>query len=161
VITSRRTALEPTEVNADAVRRAALVVDDDSAIRLVIGYILKAHGFAVREAENGEAALDSIASEAPDLIVMDWSMPVLDGLSVTVRLRCDERTRTIPVLMLSAQDDPSKRIRAFEAGVHDFLTKPFTSRVLMSRVSQLIGGDLSREASGSAGAAVESMSQTA
>ncbi len=149
------------EFPASAVPPTVLVVDDDSALRLAVGYILASHGFAVREAENGAAALASIASKAPDLILIDWSMPVLDGLAVTVRLKGDDRTRKIPVIMLSAEDDPGKRNAALEAGVQEFLTKPFKSRVLMARVSQLIGRDLGRKAYVGAAASFESMSQTA
>ncbi|GAC1498978.1 MAG: hypothetical protein NVS1B2_22420 [Vulcanimicrobiaceae bacterium] len=128
-------ATEALERNS---RGTVLVVDDDPAIRLLIGHVLRASGFSIREAQNGRDALAWIATETPDLVLMDWTMPVLDGLDTTLELKADARTRGIPIVMLTAFSDPSKRIAAMEAGVQDFMTKPFEARDLVTRVSQFL-----------------------
>lgn len=115
-----------------------LVVDDDAALRTLVGQVLRASGFTIREAENGRDALATIEAETPDLVLMDWSMPVLDGLETIVALKSKPTTRTIPVVMLTSFSDPGKRIAAMDAGAQDFITKPFQPHDLVTRVSQFL-----------------------
>jgi two-component system KDP operon response regulator KdpE len=108
-----------------------LVVDDDPPIRKVLKTVLKAHGYAVSEAENGQEALRTSAESRPDLILLDLGLPDLDGIEVTRRLR--EWTQ-VPVIVLSVREKESDKIRALDAGADDYLTKPFGMGELLARI---------------------------
>ncbi|MGH2522156.1 MAG: response regulator [Anaerolineales bacterium] len=127
----------------DSAPRSILVVDDEDTIRDVIRRYLERDGFAVREAADGYAALDSIRDEPPDLIVLDLMLPGVDGLTLTRQLRtlkgsgADERWR-IPIIMLTARGETSDRIRGLDLGADDYLAKPFSPQELVSRVKAVL-----------------------
>lgn len=102
-----------------------LVVDDDPAIRLVCATTLRHDGFDVIEARDGQEGLALALIEAPDLVLLDISMPVLDGFGLAAALRGDERTRGTPVVFLTGERDPRTETRAYEAGAIGFFFKPF------------------------------------
>lgn len=115
-----------------------LVVDDDPAIRDVLVRILLREGYTPVTASNGIEALEMVPRESPDLILLDVTMPMLDGFSVCKRLKDNEQTALIPVTMLTGLDDREHRRRGVEVGADDFLTKPIEQSLLRARLrSQL------------------------
>lgn len=115
-----------------------LVVEDEPAQREVLAYNLKAEGFEVSRASNGEEALILVDEDMPDIIVLDWMMPNLSGIEVCRRLKMKSETRSIPVIMLSARSEEVDRVRGLETGADDYVIKPYSVIELMARVrSQL------------------------
>lgn len=112
-----------------------LVVDDDPHIREVICFSLEESGLTTRTACNGIEALKSIASDPPDLVVLDVGMPELDGLEVCRELR---KTSDIPILFLSAKDEEIDRILGLEMGGDDYVKKPFSPRELKARLKAIL-----------------------
>jgi two-component system phosphate regulon response regulator PhoB len=102
-----------------------LVIDDEEHIRTVIEYNLKLDGFEVHLAGDGRSGLELARRKRPDVILLDWMMPVMDGLGVLAELKRDQRTEHIPVFMLTAKGMLSDVNQAFDAGVDDYITKPF------------------------------------
>ena len=113
-----------------------LVVDDDAAIRRSLGRGLRLDGFTVGLADGGRAALDRLAQTPPDVMVLDISMPDLDGITVCRTLR--ESGNDIPVLMLSALDEVADRVAGLQAGGDDYLVKPFALDELVLRLHALL-----------------------
>ncbi|MFF7634908.1 response regulator transcription factor [Kitasatospora sp. NPDC008050] len=113
-----------------------LVVDDDDTIRRSLERGLRLSGFAVRSADGGLPALELLAAEPPDVLVLDVSMPDLTGTEVCRRLR--ERGSDIPVLMLSALDELADRVAGLQAGADDYLVKPFALEELVLRLRALL-----------------------
>lgn len=111
-----------------------LLVEDEPAQREVLAYNLESEGFAVRRAENGEEAILLIAEELPDLVILDWMMPLLSGIEVCRQLKTREDTRGIPVIMLSARSEEVDTVRGLETGADDYIVKPYSMRELMARV---------------------------
>ena len=112
-----------------------LIVDDDPAIRDVVRIALQRDGFTTDEAVDGAEALRRIAAAPPDLVVLDVTLPELDGTEVCRTLRRDS---AVPVLFLSSRDDPVDRIVGLEIGGDDYLTKPFSPRELVARVRAIL-----------------------
>lgn len=102
-----------------------LVVEDEERIRAVLKYNLELDGFKVYLAQDGQAGLDLANEKRPDLILLDWMMPGLDGLQVLSKLKNDERTKSIPVFMLTAKSMMAEVGRALYEGADDYITKPF------------------------------------
>jgi DNA-binding response OmpR family regulator len=112
-----------------------LVVDDDLTVRDVVRRYLELAGHEVALADNGEDALAWIASNRPDLVVLDLMLPGIDGLEVCSRLR---RTSSVPVVMLTALGEEENRIAGLQLGADDYVTKPFSPRELALRVSSVL-----------------------
>ncbi|GGR10776.1 hypothetical protein GCM10008957_24390 [Deinococcus ruber] len=121
--------------DADPDRRPRLLVADDNAD--LLGYVtrLLADDYHIEAVSDGVAALRSALADPPDLVLSDVMMPALDGFGLLQALRADERTRQIPVILLSARAGEEARLSGMEAGADDYLTKPFSSRELRSRVA--------------------------
>jgi signal transduction histidine kinase len=111
-----------------------LVVDDTPANLKLLTGMLKARGYRVKPAPNGELALRGARAAPPDLILLDITMPGMDGLEVCARLKADERLCDIPVLFISALQDTDNKVRAFQAGGVDYVTKPFQLEEVEARV---------------------------
>jgi DNA-binding response OmpR family regulator len=110
-----------------------LVVDDETSnLRLLTG-ILARGGFQVRQAEEPQLAIESALARPPDLILLDVMMPEMDGFEVCRCLKQDERTRNIPIIFVSALHDEQNRVRGFEAGGVDFISKPFQELEILAR----------------------------
>lgn len=109
---------------------SVLLVEDEEHIRLVVEYNLKREGFEVYSAEDGQAALEIARKIIPDIILLDWMLPGMNGLEVLTELKHDERTEHIPVFMLTAKGMASDVARALEMGADDYITKPFNPRQL-------------------------------
>ena len=112
-----------------------LVADDNADMREYVGRLLRQHGWTVRTATDGAAALAAALADRPDLILTDVMMPNLDGFELLRALRQDPRTRAIPVVMLSARAGEESRVEGLEAGADDYLVKPFSARELVARVA--------------------------
>ncbi|MET8579308.1 response regulator transcription factor [Streptomyces collinus] len=113
-----------------------LVVDDDEAIRRSLDRGLRLSGFTVRTADSGPGALAAVRDTAPDVLVLDVSMPGMSGIEVCTRLR--DEGRDLPVLMLSALDETADRIAGLQAGGDDYLVKPFALQELVLRLRALL-----------------------
>jgi two-component system phosphate regulon response regulator PhoB len=113
---------------ADKQGGTILVVDNDEMLRVMVTELLSARGHRVLEAEEGEGALALIRAEHPDLVLLDWNMPGMDGIDVCRAVRQDAEAAVAhtPIVMLTAEETPDRVHAAFAAGVNDYLTKPFT-----------------------------------
>ena len=112
-----------------------LVVDDDPMIIDVLKRFLSREGYRVVTARNGVEALEKVAQQQPDLILLDVTMPEMDGFMVCKHLKDDENTALIPITMLTGLDDREHRTRGIAAGADDFLTKPFEQSILRARIT--------------------------
>jgi DNA-binding response OmpR family regulator len=113
-----------------------LVVDDDRTVNEVVRLYLERAGFQVSQADDGAAALASVAREAPDLVVLDLMLPEIDGYEVCRRLRM--RQDNLPIVMLTAMGDESDRILGLQLGADDYVAKPFSPRELVLRVQSVL-----------------------
>ena len=116
--------------------RTILVVDDDPHIRQLVVFALETAGLETLEAADGEAALATVASARPDLVVLDINMPRLDGLEVCRRLRAAGHGP--PILFLSSRDDEIDRVVGIELGADDYVVKPFSPREVTARVQAIL-----------------------
>ena len=105
-----------------------LVADDEPAICEMICTGLELAGYKTRKAANGQIALQMIINEQPDLVVLDWMMPMMSGPELTARLKREERTKDIPVILLTARAEEDDKIKGLECGADDYITKPFSPR---------------------------------
>ncbi len=115
-----------------------LVVEDEPDIAALIAYQLTREGFRVETSGTGTEALESISREIPDLVVLDRMLPGISGDEVLNRLRDEQATSSVPVLMLTAKREQEDRIQGFELGADDYLTKPFSPRELVLRVQAIL-----------------------
>jgi CheY-like chemotaxis protein len=119
-------------------RQTVLLVEDEEALRGVLKDLLEREGYAIIEASDGIQALDEIDRNAPDAVVLDLSLPRLDGYGVLNHLRARPTTAALPVLVLTAKADEDNEVRVFEIGANDFITKPFRPRALSARLKALL-----------------------
>jgi len=117
-----------------------LVVDDEDDILELVSYSLSREGYRVSCATSSEAALDIMESNTPQLIVLDLMLPGMDGLELTRRLKSDPKTNDIPVVMLTAKSEEADIVIGLELGADDYVTKPFSPRVLAARVKAVLRG---------------------
>ena len=116
----------------------ALIIEDDRAIAKLIDFNLSGAGFEPRRVTSGEDGLHSVVREPTELIVLDLALPGIDGLTVCRRLKDDAQTRAIPILIVSARDEEEDVIAGLEIGADDYVTKPFSPRVLVARARALL-----------------------
>ena len=119
-------------------RHTILVVDDETSIREMLVISLESAGYNVLQAENAKTAHSLVLDKHPDLILLDWMMPVTTGLELLRRLKRDEMTDHIPVIMLTAKAEESSKISGLDSGADDYLAKPFSLRELISRVKAIL-----------------------
>ena len=115
--------------------QTVLVVEDESSIASFVALYLKNAGYKVRSVGTGEAALEQVGAERPDLIVLDLMLPDIDGIEVCRRIR---QNSEMPILMLTARDEDVDKIIGLEVGADDYLTKPFNPRELVARVKSIL-----------------------
>jgi DNA-binding response OmpR family regulator len=115
--------------------QTVLVVEDESSIASFVALYLKNAGYKVRTVGTGEAALEQLADQRPDLVVLDLMLPDLDGIEVCRRIR---KSSEVPILMLTARDEDVDKIIGLEVGADDYLTKPFNPRELVARVKSIL-----------------------
>jgi CheY-like chemotaxis protein len=126
----------PREYNFDGA--LLMVVDDDSLVQEVLQAKLERAGYRVCVLPDGDSALQAIAENLPDLLILDINMPGLDGFEVCRRLRSDERTRAMPILMLTAYGGLDHIVKGLEIGADDYMTKPFEFEELLVRIKSLL-----------------------
>jgi two-component system chemotaxis response regulator CheY len=116
----------------------ALIVDDSSAMRAYLKMILKAGGFEVSDARNGQEALGVLrAAERPDVVLLDWNMPEMDGFETLRALRAERRWDEIKVMMVTTETEMVEMARALDAGADEYVMKPFTREVIFDKLELL------------------------
>lgn len=115
-----------------------LVVEDEPAIAELIAINLKHHGMTPVLAGDGDEAQQSIDEVLPDVILLDWMLPGQSGLTLARRWRADPRTKTVPILMLTARGDEPDKIAGLDAGADDYITKPFSTQELLARIRAVL-----------------------
>ncbi|HCA79554.1 MAG TPA: response regulator [Bacteroidetes bacterium] len=115
-----------------------LVAEDQQHIRSLIEYKLTNSGYTVVCAEDGKSALEKAGQIIPDLILLDVMMPLMTGFEVLAALKTDEKTRNIPILMVTAQSKENEVLKGLELGADDYITKPFSPNELAARVKNIL-----------------------
>ena len=117
----------------------ALVVDDSRAMRMILRRIMTEQGYEVVEAADGQEALDVLEGGArPDVALIDWNMPNVDGLELVVRIRKNAEWRSITLMMVTTESEYDQIVRALAAGAHEYVIKPFTPDAIVEKL-QLLG----------------------
>jgi two-component system, OmpR family, phosphate regulon response regulator PhoB len=114
-----------------------LIVDDEPDIREVIRFTLEEGGFRVLEAAHADDAR-RLMSEQPDLVLLDWMLPGRSGLELAAQLKQNAKTRTIPIIMISARGEEEDRIKGLNTGADDYITKPFSPREMVARIHAVL-----------------------
>jgi two-component system, OmpR family, alkaline phosphatase synthesis response regulator PhoP len=114
-----------------------LLIEDDDDIRELVVYNLERNGYRVKAAATGEQGLKEVAKRRPDLIILDLMLPDTDGLTICRRLRSDPALQDVPIAMLTARSEDADVVAGLELGADDYITKPFSPRVLVARVRAL------------------------
>jgi len=116
-----------------------LAADDDEDILALVAFRLERSGYTVLQARDGQEAFELARSEKPDLAVLDVMMPKLDGFELTRRLRAEEATSRMPIILLTARAQDTDVAQGFDAGADDYLRKPFSPQELRTRVQAILG----------------------
>ena len=111
-----------------------LVVEDEPAIQELVAYACRTNGFEVRRSDSVSAAREAVSGALPDLILLDWMLPDRPGIDLLRELRGQERTKSLPVIMLTAKGGESDKVTGLDAGADDYVVKPFSPRELVSRI---------------------------
>jgi two-component system alkaline phosphatase synthesis response regulator PhoP len=119
-------------------RQLILIIEDDEDIRELLVYNLEKNGYEVEAAESGETGLASAGAHKPDLILLDLMLPGMDGLSVCRQLKAGKATHEIPIIIISAKGEEADIITGLELGADDYLAKPFSPNILISRVRAVL-----------------------
>jgi two-component system phosphate regulon response regulator PhoB len=115
-----------------------LLIEDDEAIAELIVWHFAREGFSVRQTPDGEQALVLVEERVPDIVLLDWMIESLPGIEVCRRLRRNPKSANVPIIMLTARGEEEDRIRGLETGADDYVTKPFSPRELVARVSAVL-----------------------
>ncbi len=115
-----------------------LIVEDEPAQMELVSYNLQKEGFRLAQAENGEEALLLVEELQPDLIILDWMLPVVSGIEVCRRLKRQSHTRQTPIIMLTARGEESDRIRGLDTGADDYVVKPYSINELVARARAVL-----------------------
>jgi two-component system phosphate regulon response regulator PhoB len=115
-----------------------LVVEDEPAIQELLRLTLAPSGFDVEVAGSAEDGLDAVRRELPEAALIDWMLPGMSGLQMARQLRNDQRTRLLPIIMLTARGDEGDRVSGLETGADDYITKPFSPRELVARLRAVL-----------------------
>jgi two-component system phosphate regulon response regulator PhoB len=115
-----------------------LVVEDEAALATMLRYNLEKQGFRVEEAADGQEALTRISETQPDLVLLDWMLPVMSGLEVCRQIRRRPTTRDLPIIMVTARTEDQDTVRGLNTGADDYITKPFNMEALLARMRALL-----------------------
>jgi two-component system phosphate regulon response regulator PhoB len=126
------------EMIGNAARPLVLVVEDEAALATMLRYNLERQGYRVEEAADGQEALTRIAEARPDLVLLDWMLPVMSGIEVCRQIRRGPATRDLPVIMVTARTEDQDAVRGLNTGADDFVTKPFSIDSLLARMRALL-----------------------
>ena len=132
-------------------RKRILIVEDEASIRDMVAFALRRAEMEPLHAADARAAQLAIAERIPDLILLDWMLPGTSGLELARRLRREEATRDIPIIMLTARGEETDRVSGLEAGVDDYVVKPFSARELLARIRAVMRRSREDDEDGSIG----------
>jgi two-component system phosphate regulon response regulator PhoB len=119
-------------------RPRVLIVEDEAPLVTLLRYNLEKEGFEICSAADGEEALVQIAERKPDIVLLDWMLPLVSGIEVCRQIRRAPQTRALPVIMLTARGEELDRVRGLNSGADDYITKPFSVRELTARLRSVI-----------------------
>lgn len=119
-------------------KHSILVVDDEPAIREMVAIALEMADFDVLEAENAQQGHEIIVDRRPDLVLLDWMLPSVSGIELARRLKREESTAEVPIIMLTAKSEEDNKIQGLDVGADDYITKPFSTRELVSRIRAVL-----------------------
>jgi len=119
-------------------KKTVLIVEDEEDIQQLVGFNLIKAGFQVEYADSGEQALKNILEQHPDLIMLDLMLPGIDGMEICKILRSENKTAEIPIIMLTAKGEETDIVDGLEVGADDYITKPFSPKILISRVKAVL-----------------------
>jgi two-component system chemotaxis response regulator CheY len=117
--------------------RICLVVDDSSVVRKVVSRIVKTLGFTPVEAENGQEALDKSKEQTPEVVLLDWNMPVMNGMDFLQEFRKHKENQNVKVIFCTTENDVTKIMCAMEAGANEYIMKPFDEEIIKTKFSQI------------------------
>ena len=122
----------------NAVKPSVLIVEDETGLVELLRYNLERAGFEVAVAGDGEEAMTAIAEHRPDLVLLDWMLPLMSGIEVCRQIRRQTDTANLPIIMLTARGEEGDRIRGLDAGADDYVAKPFSPTELISRIRAVL-----------------------
>jgi two-component system phosphate regulon response regulator PhoB len=117
---------------------SVLIVEDEPEIREMLNFSLTRAGFTVIEAATGEMAVQRLDTDLPDILIVDWMLPGMSGVELAKRIRRDELTSALPLLMLTARSEETDVLKSFESGIDDYMSKPFSPKELVARIKALL-----------------------
>src|ERR1700738_1055198 len=120
------------------IKPLVLIVEDEAPLVTMLRYNLEKEGFQVCGAPDGKEALVQIAERKPDVVLLDWMLPLVSGIEVCRRIRRSPETRALPVIMLTARGEESDRVRGLDSGADDYVVKPFSPSELVARLRAVI-----------------------
>ncbi|MGL5408442.1 MAG: response regulator, partial [Shewanella sp.] len=115
-----------------------LIVEDELAIREMLTFVMEQHGFITAAAEDFASAIALLKEPYPDLILLDWMFPGGSGIQLAKRVKQDEFTRNIPIIMLTARGEEEDKVKGLEVGADDYITKPFSPKELVARIKAVL-----------------------
>ncbi len=122
----------------NAVKPSVLIVEDETGLVELLRYNLERAGFEVGIANDGEEAMTAIAEHRPDLVLLDWMLPLMSGIEVCRQIRRQADTANLPIIMLTARGEEGDRVRGLDAGADDYVAKPFSPTELISRIRAVL-----------------------
>ncbi len=128
----------PAGLRTAMARPRILIIEDERGLTDVLAYNLSREGYEVSVAHDGQEGLRKAQMQLPDMILLDLMLPGMDGLEVCRQLRAGEQTRGVPILMLTAKAEETDQVVGFSMGADDYVTKPFSMKVLMARVGAVL-----------------------
>ncbi|MEC7643984.1 MULTISPECIES: phosphate regulon transcriptional regulator PhoB [unclassified Idiomarina] len=114
--------------------RRILIVEDEAPIREMLSFVMEQHGYQAVEAKDYDSGLAKIAEPYPDMVLLDWMLPGGSGIQLAKKIKSDDFTRNIPIIMLTARGEEEDKVRGLEVGADDYITKPFSPKELMARM---------------------------
>ena len=115
-----------------------LIIDDEPAIREMVAVALEMADFKVLEADNAQRGHELIVDQRPDLVLLDWMLPSISGIELARRLKRDDATAEVPIIMLTAKSEEDNKIQGLDVGADDYITKPFSTREMVSRIKAVL-----------------------
>lgn len=122
----------------------ALIIDDSRTMRTILTRVMTDLGFECKQAGDGQAALDQVEADVPDVCLIDWNMPVMDGYTFITRMRDQPSLRGVTLMMVTTESEQAQVVRALAAGAHEYVIKPFTPEAIADKLAIL--GLLDQEA---------------
>ena len=114
--------------------RRILIVEDEAPIREMLSFVMEQHGYQAVEAKDFDTAISKIAEPYPDMVLLDWMLPGGSGIQLAKKIKGDDFTRNIPIIMLTARGEEEDKVKGLEVGADDYITKPFSPKELMARM---------------------------